>query len=283
MFSKLKISILCVFVLGAAILLSIYTAVETKLEDSKTVSAFNNNNEEAVKLPEMPSAVQESAQVRDPQATTTSQDEQAEQLVPGIKPDSYYAPKPGEPFGKVKPVPADTNKTVAAVHKALQPATRDASQLTVLAEPKPWDRDAYIKDPEAYTSLSVPARAYRPAQPAKGVPRLQRLGASSAEIKQGETIELRVRTQPFMPVTFTSMDMGRFANQLTSQTVAADKTGIAVVTFIGATGTLYDSDIQAASPAASGTVRWVVHITPTVDAFADMNAPAQQQSNVKAQ
>lgn len=201
---------------------------------------------------------------------------------PGIQEQAYYDPKPGEPFGKVKPVHVSEHESVAAVHKALQPESRDVRQLTVLAEPEPWDREAYSENPAAYTKLSVPARAFRPAQPAAGVPRLQRIGASSVDMHQGDTIQLQVRTQPFMPVTFTSMDMGRFGNQLTSQTVAADKLGIASVHFIGSTGTLYDADIQAASPVASGTVRWVVHIKPTVDVFADMNATAQQAS-VQAQ
>lgn len=188
--------------------------------------------------------------------------------------DDIYAPKPGAPYGRVRPVRTDVNATVAAVHKAIQPATRDARQLTVMAEPTKWDRATYLKNPAAYNDISEPARAFRPAQPAKGMRRLQRIGSNAVRIKQGTTIKLQARTEPGMPVTFTSVDMARFGNQLTSQTVAADKSGIATVDFIAATGTLYDTDIQAASPAASGIIRWVITIAPIVPVFiADAESP----------
>ena len=201
---------------------------------------------------------------------------QDQSIYKGIQADIHYAPSPNNPFGKVKPVPASENKTVAAVHRAIQPATRDASQLTVMAEPKPFDLEAYKKNPESYTSLSVPARAFRPAQPAVGVPRIQRIGGGKLTIKQGDKVTLKVRAIAGHPVTFTSLDMGRFeGSQLTSETVVAGQSGVATVEFIGATGAIYDCDIQAASPTSSGTVRWVVHIQPTVDVFAEMNAQAE--------
>lgn len=195
--------------------------------------------------------------------------------------DDIYAPKPGDPFGKVQPVPATENPAVASVYKALQVATRDPRQLTVLSEPTPFDRVAYLKAPDVYTNVSEPARAFRPAQPVQGVPRLRRIGGATIRVQQGETIQLRARTEPFMPVTFTSVDMARFGNQLTSQTVAADQSGIATVDFIAATGTLYHTDIQAASPVASGLIRWVIDITPVVARFAPVDAQTQAQPAVQ--
>lgn len=263
--TKIIVSVVCVLLISAVCYFSIPAQQKsTTIDDvngNATITVGTDTENKSVTQPSADDSTTTTTQTETKSASALQQNDQADP----------YAPSAENPYGRVRPVAANTNKTVAAVAKAMQPETRDKRQLTVLAEPTPWDRATYIKDPAAYTEISEPARAFRPAQPAADVPRLERIGSNAVRLKQGTSTELRVRTEPFMPVTFTSLDMARFGNQLTSQTVAADKFGIATVTFHAATGTLYDTDVQAASPVASGVVRWIVSIDPVVASLLDQD------------
>ena len=187
-----------------------------------------------------------------------------------------YQPTGSNPYGGIEPVAKDANIQVAAVHAAMQPATRDVRKLTVMAEPTAFNPAAFRENPSAYVNSVEPARAFRPAQPGQGVPVLRSVGGTFFEVKQGSTIDLKVKTLPHQPATFTSLDLGSFANRLTSETVVADSAGIATARFIATTGTLFETDVVVASPVASGQVRYTINVTPAVELDPDLIAEQQR-------
>lgn len=162
-------------------------------------------------------------------------------------------------YGRTSPVPPDANPAVASVAEAVRTGSHP-ERLSVLVEPEPFDAAAYRADPRAYLDVAEPARAFQAAQPAEGVPVLAALTPALRTAVQGEAVTLRVRSVPNMPVTFTSFDLGQFENRLTTVTVEADAEGVAEASFTGTPGTIGDANILAASPAATGTVKFIVHV-----------------------
>lgn len=79
-------------------------------------------------------------------------------------------------------------------------------------------------------------------------------------MKQGEIVRLRVRATPNAPVTFTSLDLGQFDNQLNTISVPANEKGIAEAQFRGAPGTYGDVAIVAGSPMLAEQVRFTVYV-----------------------
>jgi len=130
----------------------------------------------------------------------------------------------------------------------------------VLIQPKPFDREAFEKDPEAYLNTVEPGRVFQPAQPGPNVKRLAALSPRLQHVVQGESVYLEVGGVPGMPVTFTSFDMGVFDNELNSTTVRADDRGRARVKFASTPGTINDINILAASPVTSGQVKYIVNV-----------------------
>jgi hypothetical protein len=172
------------------------------------------------------------------------------------------APKPNDPFdyGKTPPVKGDANENVKSVVEAVRSKT-NPERLSVMIAPKPFDAEAYKADPKKYLNTVEPGRAFQPLQPGEGVPILKPVSPAFVQIPQNGSAPLRVQTTPNGVATFTSFDLGRFSNQLTSITVQADAQGIAETTFFGAPGTIEDVHIVCASPMTSGTIRFTVNVT----------------------
>ena len=63
------------------------------------------------------------------------------------------------------------------------------------------------------------------------MPAVEAVGKSMHTVRQGESVRLKVKTLPNMPVNLTSFDLGAFQNGLASISVQADKEGIAEATF----------------------------------------------------
>ena len=172
------------------------------------------------------------------------------------------APKSNDPFdyGKTPPVKGDANENVKSVVEAVR-NKKNPERLSVLMNPKQFDPEAYRLSPHSYLSIVEPARVHMPKQPAKDVMRISPVGETRAQIKQNESVVLRVKALPKFPVTWTSWDGGKFSNELTSITVEADESGLAETRFFGAPGTIEDVHIVCASPVCSGQVRYTVNIT----------------------
>ncbi|MFG0262019.1 MAG: hypothetical protein ACF788_06485, partial [Novipirellula sp. JB048] len=89
---------------------------------------------------------------------------------------------------------------------------------------------------------------------------LRKISPRYQEIKQGESVRLEVSAPAGAPVTFTSLDLGQFENQLTSITTVANEQGVAQTAFTGTAGTIQNINILAGSPMASGNVSFVVYV-----------------------
>ena len=166
-------------------------------------------------------------------------------------------------FGKTPMLAPDINPSVRNTFESLV-AEESSDSVNPLLTPPPFNRSEYEADPSAYLSQSVPGRVWQTGQPADGVDPIARIGDRLHEMKQGESLRLQVQSSPNLPVTFTSFDLGAFQNQLTSVTVQADEDGVAEAVFTATSGTIANVNILAASPAASGTARFVVHVSESI-------------------
>ena len=184
-------------------------------------------------------------------------------------------------YGRTPAVAPDANPNVKSVVEAIQTKSHP-ERLSALIAPAKFDKAAYEADPAAYLAVSEPGRVYQTAQPGRGVPVLRPASSQFVAMTQGETIELAVKGVPAVgnnagndasgatsgggasggPVTFTSADLGRFENELTSITVAADARGIAKVHFTAPPGTINTVRILRGSPLATGQVEFVVQVEP---------------------
>lgn len=124
-----------------------------------------------------------------------------------------------------------------------------------------FDRSAYRADPAAYCRVVDGSRCNQVAQPGPTTPALQGVGAGSLGVRTGAMVSLRARTEPGMPVSFTSQGLGEFpASGQSAVTVAADAQGEAVAEFRASPGTVGHCLIIAGSPVRAGTVEFLVSI-----------------------
>ena len=149
---------------------------------------------------------------------------------PGTPPATGPGPvneKGAVDYGTTQPVRPDANPQAASVGEALKNRNHP-ERLSPIITPAPFDLAAYQRNPQAYLNVIEPGRVFQVAQPGPEVPRIAPLSPLAVAIPQGSSTPLQVRVPPGMPVTFTSFDLGRFAeNQLTSITVAANDQGVA--------------------------------------------------------
>lgn len=155
--------------------------------------------------------------------------------------------------------PIDQNAPGAAsVVEALRTG-KHPERLSIAFKSTPFDPEAFAKDPEAYLSVIEPGRVFAVAQPGPTVPRLTALVAQRQEVVQGGQVELVVRTAPLAPVSFTSLDLGIFAeNTLAAITVRADAEGIARAHLQARPGTVGEVSTLAGSPMAAGQIRFLL-------------------------
>ena len=148
----------------------------------------------------------------------------------------------------------------ASVVEALRTG-KHPERLSVAIAPAPFDAAAFQRNPEAYLAVIEPGRVFQTRQPGPDVPALSSLVEDHLEMTQGGQVELVVRAAPLAPVSFTSLDLGIFAeNTLSAITVRADKEGIARVHLKGMPGTIGEVSTLVGSPLASGQLRLLVSV-----------------------
>jgi hypothetical protein len=159
----------------------------------------------------------------------------------------------------------DTNAQTKQIADALADK-RDASTLSSSIVPASFDRGRFEREKrtyaEEYAKDLEPGRVFASAQPGEGVPVIRSDGARFHRVNQGERVRLRVEAAPLVPISFSSMRMGSFENQLTSITVVAGRDGKAEAQFTASSGTIAEIPILVASPMTSGQVRFVVSVAP---------------------
>ncbi len=172
---------------------------------------------------------------------------------------------PGEPIGTT-PGPRDgmkaqTEANARAVREAVKTG-KFPERLSALVKPKPFDREAFDRDPQGYLDVVEPGRVFQTVRGGPGVKTLDVVGSGRIEVDQEGSVTLRVRGEALAPVTFTSFHSGAFENGLTSITVRADGAGAAFVTYTATVGVIADVHIAAGSPMAAGQARFVVAVRP---------------------
>lgn len=190
-------------------------------------------------------------------------------MVGGVKrPASDVAAPKREPasgnevpgYGVSPRIPRDANPQVQAAAEAIRTGEHP-ERLSVAILPKPFDAATYRTNPKAYLDAAEPARVWQALAPGPGVPRLGMLSERYVPATQGEPVKLQVTAPAGAPVSFTAFDGGMFAaNRLSAITVAANDEGVAEVEFVGTPGVIEDVHVLAASPLASGQIKFVVNV-----------------------
>lgn len=174
------------------------------------------------------------------------------------------------PWGNTPVVSADATPQTKAFAEIVR-SEKGLSRLSAIGDVETFDAGRYQKDAgyrKAYLSRPVGARVFAPAQPGSAVSHIKRTSPRYVRLIQGETAILKVKSVPSMPVTFSSFDLGRFQkSQLTTVTVEADEKGVATATFESPQGSAGDITVVAASPVATGQVRFLVNISLPTSAF----------------
>lgn len=183
-------------------------------------------------------------------------------------------------YGTTPLIDPDANVHTRSVKEALTTG-KFPERLSPIIAPAKFDRDRYNANPDAYLSIVEPGRVYQPAQPSPTTARLQPLTGRLVQIEQGETVPLRVRALPGVPVTFTTFDLGQFQNLMTSVTVQADRRGIATARYTATTGVIADVHILSASPVTSGQAKFTVNVLLPKPA-GGLGAASEQPSEVFA-
>jgi hypothetical protein len=162
------------------------------------------------------------------------------------------------------PVPVVAQTPVALVAESVRTGTHP-ERLSALVAPPPFDRQRWLSGDAAfmaaYLQESQPGRVFQPAEPGAGVPKLRFASAPGVVMAQGSTCGLSVAAPVGAPVSFAVMDGGVFGNQLAAQTVRAGEDGRAMVLYTATAGVIEDVSILAASPLASGQLRFRIHVT----------------------
>jgi len=138
-------------------------------------------------------------------------------------------------IGKTPTVAKAMNSATESVAKAIR-NNNHPERLTSFIRPDQFDLEEYKADPEKYLNDVEPGRIYQTQQPADDVVPIKRDSDFAYELIQGESVSLRARVQPEMPVTFYAT-LGVFDNSLKIITVQANENGIAEANFTANEGT----------------------------------------------
>ncbi len=177
--------------------------------------------------------------------------------VPGTHADAApHAAQSGEPA-----VVAAPDRLAARVVPAIEVGSARRSAPRGGHDHPAFDRAGYRADPAGYLARIAPGRVHEVADPAAGVALIAPVGPSGFSVETNAEAVLAARTEPGMPVTFTSTGLGEFPDSgFPSITVAADDAGIARARFRVTPGTVGSCQIIAGSPAVAGTTTFLVSI-----------------------
>ena len=134
-------------------------------------------------------------------------------------------------------------------------------RLSVAILPKPFDREAFAANPSTYLDIVEPARVLQSATPGEKVPALEMVSPYCQDVAQGKSVEISVRAEPGMPVSFLIYSGGYFSEtRLNAATVRADGGGNATVTYVSTPGVINDVQIKASAPTCSGVADFLVRV-----------------------
>lgn len=164
-------------------------------------------------------------------------------------------------YGRTAPIKNTDTPNVQSVMEAIK-TKKYPERITPAIVPKAFDRKAFTNNvtyKKKYMDTVEPGRVWQALEPGKGVPKIERISPYYQEVTHGSKVQLKVKALAGKPVTFTSFDLGMFGNQLTSQTVLSDSSGVATVEFHGMKGTIADTKILCSCPVTSGQLKFIVN------------------------
>lgn len=163
--------------------------------------------------------------------------------------------------GRAPVVPKDFSPQVAEFVSEISENAGAHPAKSPFFAPKPFDLASYESDPKAYLALVRPGRAFASVKPGAEVEPLVSASPTFREIVQGESVTLKVKASPGMPVTFHTQQLGEFDNRLKTISIAAADDGIAKVTYKAVAGVRGLVRVMAASPVHSGNLKFVVKVS----------------------
>lgn len=168
-----------------------------------------------------------------------------------------------EGYGRTPAITEQEIKESPQLQAAVE-ATADTkafhNRLSLLAKIEDFDRDRYVNDEDyrkEYLRVAEPARVYQTDQNSEY--RLERLSPYYQKVEQGSSVIISVRGEAHMPISVSSLDLGKFANGLTYQTLQADRSGEATFEFYGMEGTIADANILVSSPVTQNNLKFVIN------------------------
>ncbi len=165
----------------------------------------------------------------------------------------------GYDFGTTPAIPVDSNETTKKLAESRGNPKLDYRRSSLVPAPK-FDRTAYEADPQAYLTEIAPGRINQALSPGKDVTPIKRVGNYFHDgVLPGESVKLKVKTEPKMPTTFKAQ-LGAFENRLSTITVAANENGIAQVNLKIDGGISGELEVKAVSPVHSDTARWLIEV-----------------------
>lgn len=171
---------------------------------------------------------------------------------------------PLAPAAAPEVVPAPAESATAATRIVAVEEIARAKRASIVAHPhdyKNFNRAQYVADPARYLGKVAGGRIYEVSNPAADVDALAPVGATGFSVPTNGEATLAARTEPGMPVTFTSFGLGEFpASGLQSISVAADEQGIARAQFHVTPGTVGSCLVTAGSPVRANTLNFLITI-----------------------
>lgn len=166
-------------------------------------------------------------------------------------------------YGLTPAVSPEANDDVKEVYRSLTSKNPDPHRTSSFFT-KGFNVKEYKKNRQSYLKQIQPGTVFNSLTPGKDIPKIVRSSNYRTTIEQGEYVELKVKIKGSKDremVTFTSFDLGRFENELTSINKIVDSNGEASCKFHATPGTINSVRILAASPMASGRVDFNVFVT----------------------
>lgn len=178
------------------------------------------------------------------------------------------APVTPAPAAQSHPVPAPTPAPEASNLRPREVTVEEIARVKKSGssalhshDHKKFNRAAYLADPAAYLGQIAGSRIYDVANPAADLAALAPVGPTGLSVATNTEATLAARTEPGMPVTFTSFGLGQFpASGLQTVTVAADEQGVARAQFRVTPGTVGSCLITAGSPVVSSNIQFLISI-----------------------
>lgn len=165
----------------------------------------------------------------------------------------------GEAAAMVTVTGSDGTRSTGTARLSIPPRKHSLLERTAAFDAARWAADASYR--ATWLASYDPARIWRPAEPGAGIPVLTSVAGRRLATQPGGQVTISVRAAAGAPVQFVCLGNGRFHDTgHGAQAVSAGADGVAAVV-LDATYT-GDIVILAASPMASGVVRFLVRSQP---------------------